>query len=71
MVRVNGEGPIERLASINHPIKAQLSEDQTSAFISLRDTVDRTLVPCKDFVLRIRDKQMTEPSVVSAITPSD
>ena len=70
MVRVKGEGEIQRLASLNHPIKAQLSGDKSSAFITLKKTVDRSLVPCKDFVLRIRDEKMAEPSVISSITPS-
>ena len=55
---------------MNHPVKAVLSEDKKNAVIKLRDTVDRSLVPCRDFVLLLRDESMTEPSIISAPTPS-
>ena len=69
-VKVQGSGKIERLASLNHPIKAQVSPDNGSAIIKLRDTLDRSLVPCQDFVLLVRDTNMPTTSVISSTTPS-
>ena len=69
-VRVKGQGPIKRIASLNHPIKVQLDGDKASSVVSLKNTVDRTLVPCKDFVLLVRDEKMTDPSIIAAQTLS-
>lgn len=69
-VRVHGSGQIKRLASLNHPIKAQISPDNESAIVNLRDTVDRSLVPCNDFVLLVRDENIATTSVIASTTPS-
>ena len=69
-VRVQGAGKIKRVASLNHPIKAQINTDGGSAIVKLRDTVDRSLVPCQDFVLLIRDEKIATTSVISSTTPA-
>ena len=38
--------------------------------MKLRETVDRSLVPCQDFVLLIRDEKIDTTSVISSTTPS-
>ena len=58
-LRINGQAPLERLTSLNHPIKIQMSEDKQRAIITLKNTVDRSLVPCEDFVLYIRDTKIS------------
>ena len=70
IVKVQCSGQLQRLASTNHPIKAQISPDKSSAIVTLRNTVDRSLVPCSDFVLLIKDENMATTSVVSSMTPS-
>ena len=69
-ITVKAEAPIERLVSLNHPVNFNISSDQQTASISLKDSVDRTLVPCRDFVLLIRDTKMSEPTAVVSTTPS-
>ena len=69
-VRVQGAGHIRRVASLNHPIRAQINPDGGSAIVKLRETVDRSLVPCQDFVLLIRDEKMDVTSVMASTTPS-
>ena len=54
-VTVQGEGKLERVASINHPVKVRTNKSKTTAVVSLKPSVDRSLVPCKDFVLYVRD----------------
>ena len=54
-ITVHGQGELERIASLNHPIDVTLSQSKTKASVSLKSTVDRSLVPNNDFVLYIRD----------------
>lgn len=54
-ITVHGQGELERIASLNHPIEVELSPSKTKASVSLKSTVDRSLVPNSDFVLYIRD----------------
>ena len=69
-IKVHGQGELERIASLNHPIQVTLSPDKTKASVCLKSTVDRSLVPNSDFVLYIRDLKMAQPTVVSTLTPS-
>ena len=69
-VTVRSDAEIERLASINHSVKINIAEDLRSASVSLKDTVDRSLVPCSDFVLLIRDTAMHVPTAIQTSTPS-
>ena len=55
---------------MNHPIEVTLSPSKTKGSVSLKSTVDRSLVPNSDFVLYIRDEKMAQPTVVSTLTPS-
>ena len=69
-VQIQGEGKIERVTSINHPIKVLTTPSKTSAIVKLKPSVDRSLVPNKDFVLYVRDAGISKPSAISAMTPS-
>ena len=70
-VTIHGQGQLERIASLNHPVEVMLAPSKTSAAVCLKTSVDRTLVPHQDFVLYIRDEGISQPSVVSTITPSN
>ena len=69
-IRLKGQGTFERLCSLNHPIRIQLAQDKKQAIISLKRTVDRSIVPCEDFVLYIRDDKISQPTAICSITPS-
>ena len=57
-VSLKTQGQLQRIASTNHPIHIELTNDKTEALVTLSKNVDRTYVPSKDFVLYIRDTQM-------------
>ena len=69
-IQVVGEGRLTRLASLNHPVKVSLAPDETYAKVALKDCVDRTLVPCRDFVLYVRDEGISNLSAMSSQTIS-
>ena len=48
-----------------------IAPSMTSAVVTLKPTIDRSLVPSRDFVLYIRDDSISQPTVVSTIAPSD
>ncbi len=47
-----------------------LTKSKKGAIVSLSPTVDRSLVPSRDFVLYIRDEGIAVPSAVSTDAPS-
>ena len=65
---MQGVGEINDLTSLNHPIKALINDDGRSAIVNLRETVDRSLVPCQDFVLHFRDLKVAKTSVIASTT---
>ena len=67
-VQIQGEGQLERVASINHPIQVKMTPSKKSAIVNLKSTVDRSLVPNKDFVLYIRDEGISKPTAISVMT---
>ena len=69
-VQIQGEGKLERIASINHPIKVITTPSKTSAIVSLKSSVDRSLVPNHDFVLYVRDEGISKPTAIATPTPS-
>jgi hypothetical protein len=54
-VNIRSSAPISRLVSLNHPIAVQFAAGQSAANVQLAPNVDKSLVPCKDFVLLFRD----------------
>ena len=66
-VQIQGEGKLQRIASSNHPIQVRTTPSKTSAIVSLKSTVDRSLVPNRDFVLYIRDEGISKPTAISAL----
>ena len=58
------------MASLNHPVKVSLAPDQTYAKVALKDCVDRTLVPCRDFVFYVRVEGISNVSAISSQTLS-
>ena len=54
-VRSSGEGQLQRIASCNHPVQVLLAPSRKSAVVTLKPSIDRSLVPSQDFVLYIRD----------------
>ena len=54
-VQVRGEGRLERITSLNHPCNVLTTPSKAGALVSLKPSVDRSLVPTKDFVLYVRD----------------
>ena len=69
-VNIQGEGEIERVSSLNHPVAVKLTENKTGAIVNLKPTVDRSFVPTSDFVLLVRDKAISQPSAISTLTNS-
>jgi hypothetical protein len=71
-VVIRSDARISRLISLNHPIGVQFAAENTYANVQLASSVDRQLVPCKDFVLLFRDKAMesTIPNAIAAVGPS-
>ena len=69
-VQIQGEGQLQRIASINHPIQVKTTPSKKSAIVNLKSTVDRSLVPNKDFVLYIRDEGISKPTAISTMTNS-
>ena len=65
-----GEGRLTRLASLNHPVHVRLAPEGTFAQVALKESVDRTLVPSRDFVLYVRDEGISSLSAISSLTPS-
>ena len=59
-VNIKSNAPISRLISLNHPIGVQFANSNHVANVQLSDTIDKRLVPCKDFVLLFRDKAIEE-----------
>ena len=60
-----------RLASLNHPVHVKSAPDGSFAHVSLKDCVDRSLVPCRDFVMYIRDEGISSLSAISSQTLSN
>lgn len=69
-IQVLGEGKLTRLASLNHPVHVKLAPEGKYAQVSLKDCVDRSLVPSRDFVLYVRDEGISSMSVISSQTLS-
>ena len=69
-VTVKGDGPLERITSLNHPVSIVTTPTKLDAVVSLKPTVDRSLVPNHDFVLYVRDAGISKPSAISTMTPS-
>lgn len=71
-VNIKSSAPFTRLASLNHPIQVQFCADKMVANIRLADSIDKKLVPCRDFVLLYRDAAMesADPTAVSTIGQS-
>lgn len=67
-VQIQGEGKLQRVASLNHPVVVKTAPSKTSAIVNLKPSVDRSLVPNRDFVLYIRDEGLAQPTTVSAMT---
>ena len=67
-VNIEGADKLERVSSVNHPIKVTQSPTLSSALVELRESIDRRLVPCQDFVLYIRDASMNKPHGFSTMT---
>ena len=65
-IQVVGEGRLTRLASLNHPVQVRLAPEGTFAQVALKDCVDRTLVPSRDFVLYVRDEGISSLSAISS-----
>jgi len=59
-VTVRSSAPLSRLISLNHPIAVQFADNKTVANVQLAASVDKKRVPCKDFVLRFRDKAIND-----------
>lgn len=66
-VNIRSVASLSRIASLNHPITVRFAENATAANITLDESLDRRLVPCKDFVLLFRDKAM-EACKATALT---
>ena len=69
-IHVQAQGEIKRLASANHPILAGLTNDKKQALVRLSEDIDRSYVPCRDFVLYIRDSMMDYPTAFASVTKS-
>ena len=71
-VNIKSSAPLSRLVSLNHPIGVSLAAGNTIANVRLSETVDKTLVPCKDFVLLFRDKAVEDqlPTALAVDGPS-
>jgi hypothetical protein len=71
-VNIRSSAHISRLVSLNHPIAVQLAGGSTIANVQLADSVDKRLVPSKDFVLLFRDKALGElqPTAIKVEGPS-
>ena len=67
-VNIEGADKLERVSSVNHPIKVTQSPTLSSALVELRESIDRRLVPCQDFVLYIRDASLNKPHGFSTMT---
>lgn len=67
-VRIKTRGCLTRLVSLNHPIDIKSNPQGSEVCVSLKDTVNKALVPCNDFVLLIRDSLVNK---VSALTTGD
>ena len=59
---------MQRVSSLNHPIVVLTAPSKTSAMVSLKPSVDRSLVPNRDFVLYVRDEGISQPTIVSTMT---
>ena len=70
-VQIQGQGQLERVASLNHPVNVLITPSKTNAIVSLKPKVDRSLVPNRDFVFYIDDQGISTPTVVSTQTPSN
>jgi len=55
-VNIRSSAPLSRLVSLNHPIEVKLGLGNKVANVRLSESVDKTLVPCRDFVLLFRDQ---------------
>ena len=61
-IKVKSQDALTRLASVNHAVDIQLSDNKQEAFVKLSHEVDRKSVPNKDFVLYIRDEMVNRPT---------
>ena len=71
-VNIKSNAPISRLISLNHPIGVQFANENHVANVQLADTIDKRLVPCKDFVLLYRDRAIENfyPTALAVDGPS-
>lgn len=71
-VNIRSSAPLSRLVSLNHPVGVHLASGSTVANVRLSDSVDKTLVPCSDFVLLFRDLAIEnlEPTALAVDGPS-
>jgi hypothetical protein len=60
-VNVKSQGNLTRISSLNHPVNVSLSENKHEALVCLKDDLDKTSVPHKDFVLLLRDDLFGKP----------
>ena len=61
-IKVKSQDALTRLASVNHAVDIQLSDNKQEAVVKLCQDVDRKSVPNKDFVLYIRDEMVNRPT---------
>ena len=64
-IQVNAVRKLERLTSVNHLVEVDLDDSMTFARLKLSDDIDKTLVPCKDFVLYIKEQKADEPIAIA------
>jgi hypothetical protein len=60
-ITVKSQSKLSRIASINHAIECNLSNDDKEATIKLASDLDRKTVPFKDFVLYLSDEMVNTP----------
>ena len=60
-VQVMTQGNLTRLSSRNHNVDIKLSENKSSATITLNES-EKNITPQKDFVLLIRDTNINTPT---------
>ena len=64
-LRIQMAGEITRICSRNHKVQFELSSDQKTAHVNLHES-ERTSAPHKDFVLLIRDSNISKPVALTS-----
>ena len=71
-VKIKSQDAITRLASANHAIDINLSDNKYEAVVKLKEQEDRKCVPHQDFVLYIRDEMVNRPvGLVKSLSDGD